>query len=380
MKRLDRYLVREMVVPFLIGQGAVVLMLTGTVLYNNADTFLNYGIPAPGVAKIAVYFMPYLVHLTMPVAMAVAAALTVSRLSRDSEITAMRAAGVSLTRIFLPVFVCGLLLSLGDLYFGERVVPWSNQKYEQTLADLSRSIKFLVPQERQVVQSPDHRYTAYVGRMDFLPGRNRVRLTNVLILASSSIGTFSGASEEFPIVINAPFADYDDGVWTLHRANVRIYKNGGRDETYIRSEPVILNFRIEERAFSLITLNLPLYSANSAAATSTLGELAERIRQERRSGAPNPRDILDFHFKLSVPFSCLVFALAAPPLSLRFARAGSFMGVLLSIILVFVYWNTLLAAKIIGAKYPGILPPMVAAWGQNVLFSGIGLFVLWRSE
>src|SRR6266481_558582 len=118
MKRLDRYLVREMIVPFLIGQGAVVLMLTGTVLYNNADTFLNYGIPAKGVAKIAFFFMPYLVNLTMPVAMAIAASLTVSRLARDSELTAMRAAGISLKRIFLPIFVAGIALSVLDFYFG----------------------------------------------------------------------------------------------------------------------------------------------------------------------------------------------------------------------------------------------------------------------
>src|SRR5688500_15180569 len=124
MKRLDRYIVREMVVPFLIGQGAVVLMLTGTVLYNNANVFINYEIPAIGVAKIAFYFLPYLIHLTMPVAMAVAASLTVARLSRDSEITAMRAAGISLKRIFVPIFILGILLSIGDFYFGEKVVPW----------------------------------------------------------------------------------------------------------------------------------------------------------------------------------------------------------------------------------------------------------------
>src|SRR5437762_8095893 len=130
MKRLDRYMIREMVVPFLIGQGAVVLMLTGTVLYNNANVFISYRVPAIGVAKIALYFMPYLINLTMPVAMAVAASLTVSRLSRDSEVTAMRAAGISLKRIFLPIFVAGIALSALDFYFGEKVVPWSNLQYE----------------------------------------------------------------------------------------------------------------------------------------------------------------------------------------------------------------------------------------------------------
>src|SRR5258708_3617418 len=166
MKRLDHYLVREMVVPFLIGQCAVVMMLTGTVLYNNAETFLNFGIPALGVAKIALYFMPYLINLTMPVAMAVAASLTVSRLSRDTEITAMRAAGISLKRIFLPIFVAGIALSALDFYFGEKVVPWSNLQYERTMTDLSRNLKFLVPQERQGVQSVVKKYTAYVGRID----------------------------------------------------------------------------------------------------------------------------------------------------------------------------------------------------------------------
>src|SRR5437868_4906479 len=136
MKRLDLYLVREMFVPFLIGQGAVVLMLTGTVLYNNADAFLNNEIPALAVVKIAFYFLPYLINLTMPVAMAIAASLTVSRLARDTEITVMRAAGISLKRIFLPLFFLGLLVSVADFYFGERVVPWANLQFERTMTSL----------------------------------------------------------------------------------------------------------------------------------------------------------------------------------------------------------------------------------------------------
>src|SRR5262249_15906765 len=116
-----------------------------------ADTFLSYGIPAMAVIKIALYFMPYLVNLTMPVAMAVAASLAVSRLSRDSEITAMRAAGISLKRIFFPVLVTGFAVSLGDFYFGEQIVPWSNRQYEHTMNELSRNLKFFVPKERQMV-------------------------------------------------------------------------------------------------------------------------------------------------------------------------------------------------------------------------------------
>src|SRR2546423_5450158 len=207
MKRLDLYLVREMFVPFLIGQGAVVFMLTGTVLYNNADTFLNMEIPALAVTKIAFYFQPYLVNLTMPVAMAIAASLTVSRLARDSEITVMRAAGISLKRIFLSLFVLGLLVSLGDFYFGERIVPWANQQFERTMSSLSFSKGFR-PQPGQVVQSPDQKFTASIGSMELHPD-NTARMYNVMILQGGLFG-------RPPIITLAESADYRGGIWTLH--------------------------------------------------------------------------------------------------------------------------------------------------------------------
>src|SRR5947207_384163 len=123
MKLLDRSLLREMVVPFLIGQAAIVLMLIGSVLYNNATMLLMNQVPLVYVGKIILYFLPFLIHMTMPVAMAVGASLAVSRLGRDSEITVIRAAGVSLMRLFLPIFGAGLVISVGAFYLVDYVVP-----------------------------------------------------------------------------------------------------------------------------------------------------------------------------------------------------------------------------------------------------------------
>src|SRR5207244_8515876 len=115
-------LLREMIVPFLIGQAAIVLMLIGSVLYNNATVLLMNQVPLVYVAKLILYFLPFLVHMTMPVAMAVGASLAVSRLGRDSAITDMRASGASLVRIFMPVFILGLVASVGGFFFGELIV------------------------------------------------------------------------------------------------------------------------------------------------------------------------------------------------------------------------------------------------------------------
>ncbi len=369
MKQLDRYLLREMVVPFLIGQGAVVLMLTGTVLYNNADVFLNFGVPASGIVKIALYFLPYLVNLTMPVAVALACSLTVSRLARDTEITVMRSAGISLKRIFLPIIVAGLLISVTDFYFGEWIVPWAIHHYELTMSSLSRNIRFLSPQEGKTIQSPDNKYSATIGEMTVLPGSHHAMLSNVCIIAN-------GAGPQ-PVIMMAKTAEYSNGEWILYNAHIHIYSRDGMNEKYIFAKTETINFKLSENTFNFITLQLPLYSSSSGL---SFHQLSQNIAQERSNGWVNPHDLLDWQFKLSVPFSCLVFAIICPPFALMFAKTGNFTGVLISIILVFIYWNFLLASKIIGTQFPQYLPPFASAWGQNILFVIVGLWLLRREE
>src|SRR5438270_3705785 len=87
---------------------------------------------------------------------------------------------------------------------------------------------------------------------------------------------------------------------------------------------------------------------------------------------------LDYYLRFSIPLSCLIFAIMAAPLSLRFARGGSFWGILLSIVLGFVYYNTIFFAKIMGTN--GVIPPVVAGWSQDILFGLFGVFLIMREE
>ena len=87
---------------------------------------------------------------------------------------------------------------------------------------------------------------------------------------------------------------------------------------------------------------------------------------------------VNYYAKLSLPFLCLAFALFAPPLTLRFARQGAYTGIFLSILMVWVAWNTLLLGKFLGLS--GKLPPVYAAWAPDALFMALGLLFLWRME
>lgn len=379
MKILPRYIVLEMIVPFLIGLAAVVMLLTGSVLYNNADIFLQNQIPVQYIMRLALFFVPFLVNMTMPVGMAVAASLAVSRMARDSEITVLRASGASLVRIFMPIFVCGLLVSVVDFFWGEYVVPASITRYSAVINELPTQIKQIAPPSGEYITAPDNSYVIGVRNME--QKVSYIDLRGISII--SGLHTLIGAETQ-PFVLSADHGRYEKGNWILDNAQIYTY-DLRKPENWSRgtARRITKYINVDPQSFAgSFQLQMPM-GKMADSSRLTFMQLGQNIKNNRRLNIHDYSAELDYHFKLSVPFSCLVMALCCPPLALRFARGGGFMGTLLSICLVFVYWNTLLLARILGTPQAGgtpLLQPYVAAWSQNVLFVVVGLIVLKRSE
>lgn len=379
MKLLDKYILREMVVPFLIGQASIVMMLTGTVLYNNAELFLVHQVRVVDVIRMVLYFIPFLVHMTMPVAMAVAASLAVSRLTRDSEITVVRASGVSLMRLFLPIFAVGLLVSIGDFYFGEYVVPAAMNRFYAVRAEIPNRLRELTPLTGQFIASTDQTFGLYVHSV--ARKKDYIELNEVQIFNTPK--AYFGGDKQ-PMLAMAKRGRYIMGRWILENPTIFRFNPNGQDFTRLTPKTASYDILVDPQSFnSSFLMQMPMGTmANNASRTFT--ELGMDIQRNRKQNIQDVYTLLDYHFKLSVPFSCLVMALCCPPLALRFGRGGGFMGTLLSISLVFVYWNTLLLMRILGTPgaqgTPPILPPAAAAWSQNVLFVLLGLIVLRKSE
>ena len=379
MKLIDRYLLREMIVPFLIGQGAIVLMLTGSILYNNANVLLMNQIPMVYIAKMVLYFLPFLIHMTMPVAMAVAASLMVSRLGRDSEITVMRSAGISLRRVFRIVFIMGFLVSVGDFFFGEYVVPHAVRRLDAVVQEMAINIPNLRPQSGQFIVSSDQAYAIYVENMTQKKGY--LELRNIVITSSPKL-TARGKTD--PITMSAETGRFQGGKWTLNNPFFTQFSVKGDKLIFTHPETFSLQTVVDPQTFQNgFLLQIPMWQM-ARSSTRTFVQMGEDIVRNRQLKIRDDYTLLDYHFKLSVPFSCLVMAICCAPIALRFSKGGGFMGTLLSICLVFVYWNTLLLSRILGSPGPsGGLPlvhPTVAAWSQNIAFVLLGLWVLRKSE
>ena len=138
MSILSRYLIRLHVGPFLFALGA----LTGLMLLNQIakrlGDLLGKGLPWGVIVEVFALSIPFIVAMTLPMAGLVAVLYATSRLAADSEVTALRAGGVSLWRVLRPLLLAGALLALTAFAFSDHILPRTNHKLRTLYSDIAR--------------------------------------------------------------------------------------------------------------------------------------------------------------------------------------------------------------------------------------------------
>ncbi|MBI3945764.1 MAG: LptF/LptG family permease [Armatimonadetes bacterium] len=360
MRRLDRYILGELGVPLGIGVGIALMLLIGTVLFSYLDEILARRVPVLLVARWMALRLPELLVNALPMAMAFAVALGVNRLAHDSEVTPMRMAGVSFRRIASPLIGASLVASLAAYGLAEKVVPSATCESNRLFMEIwLRSPDPAIQQERFLHVG---RYHFYIGEV-VKEGRGGFRLQDVLIYESA---TGSG----YPVWYFARSATVGRRRWVLRDVVRRDIGSGGLSVHETRVPELTLDL---ERDVDLAgdlrdpqELSGPVLRRKAEAFEATGSpELGTRFR-------------MIYHLRLAVPLACLVFGAIAAPVGIRFSRGGTFVGVLVSIAIGFLYWNAMFLARVLGGN--GTLPAAVAAWLPNGVGAVAAVWLIGRAD
>lgn len=357
MKRIDRYVLKELFIPFLIGTISVVLMFQANYLIKELKEFQLQSVPLSAILQIVLYRTPSFLQLTLPVGMSLAASLAVSRLARESELTAMRASGTSILRVLVPIALFGILVSLASYLLVEKVMPVSERKAKKI--EIEAAILGSGPQLRSNVIVKLQNYTATFGTVTGGPDKV-IQLDEILLVERPRPGTVN--------LIGAKHGTYQDGVWRL--SDCYAWEIVGDQLTDFKPrDDVVINERITVQDF---------FSPPDANEMST-GDLSNAIAAGKRSGQDMTRQEVIFHTKYSLPVSCAVFAFIGPMFAVWLSRSGAFVGVLLSIVIVFLYYNIyIITTEILGNH--GTVSPWLAAWLPNFVFIVLGALIVRRLE
>ena len=291
------------------------------------------------------YSTPQFVAYLVPVATLVAVLGTIGALTRTSELTVMRACGISLYRMALPLVVISLILSGGLFILEERVLARANRVADE-LNDLirGRASRTLNVANRNWLAGED-------GRIYYFAFFDRSRSS----LFALSI--YDTTNDPYRLDAHTFVRDavYVDEAWQVSDGWVQRF--GGPDSASRRElgrEPLALA-PIED-----------FERAQVDASLMTFGEQRRHVIELRDSGYFTAPEEVALHHKLAFPLVTLVMTLLAVPFGVTTGRHGALYGIGLVIALAFGYY--LLTTVFMAAGAAGLLPAMLAAWAANLLF------------
>ncbi|MCX8103889.1 MAG: LptF/LptG family permease [Candidatus Bipolaricaulota bacterium] len=361
---VDRYLIREMVFPFVLAVAGFVLFIILNLIPQLSDFMLDRNIPIQTLFQMLAYRLPELLVYGLPVGVLFAIFWALGRLSHDRELVALQAAGFSLRRLMLPVVLMGLITTGAAFAVGELWMPWANHQYYNLLREI-----FFMRSSPQIRESTFVKISttayAYVERYDPITKK----LSNVMVFDQGGGEYLAELNARFPKIIVAAEGTWDGEYWRLGHGKLHKLRDDGQFEYTLAFE------KLSVRAGPFLER---IFAEQRTPQEMGIAELYHQIQVLQRSRLGAESLIVELHSKIAVPFSALIFALFGAPLSLIFAQGGAprgrAAGVIISVLLVACYQGLLLWMSTLGKR--GLIEPALAPWVPNILFSVIGVLLL----
>ncbi|NLO06176.1 MAG: YjgP/YjgQ family permease [candidate division WS1 bacterium] len=354
MRLLDRHLLRSVALPFVIGLLLFVLILLAEVAYNISSTIVGGRVSVDLIIRYLLLRTPRAIVWSLPFGTLLGVAMAITSLAHYGEITAIRAGGVSFGRICASLIFLGAIAGAAGIALNQYVVPGTMEAAQTTLAEMMMTQPVVREAHNQFFRDEQGRFF-FVG--DMLPAEN--------LLRQVTIWTRDKGGRVRSIVV-AERAELRGQVWDLRDgASVTLDERGsvvGRIEQF-DSREVMLTSALQH-----------YYAEQRSAAELAPHELVELIEVREQTGADTQQLQVYLHFKYSIPGACLVFALIAAPLGHRYARRGTYVGVVVAILVVFLYNG--LRSWTLAFGLAGALDPLVAGWAPDLIFGIAGLILL----
>jgi lipopolysaccharide export system permease protein len=171
VRLLSRYLLRQLVGPFLFALAALTSLMLLSQIAKKFGALVGKGLPWSVIAEVFGLSIPFIVAMTLPMAVLLAVLYAFSHLAADNEITAMRASGISVYQVLVPVMAWGVFMSAFNFAFVDQILPRSNARLRNLLIDIGRKKPTFELREQVINEVPPSQYFLRANRIDAATGR-----------------------------------------------------------------------------------------------------------------------------------------------------------------------------------------------------------------
>ena len=425
MKILTRYILREHIGPFLLAFLTITFLLIIDLVPKIIDHIIDKDLEVAVVFEIIGLNLAWMLALSIPMSVLVATLMAFGRLTSDFEITAIKASGVNLLRVLVPLLVAGALLMVGMIEFNDRVLPDLNKRSRLLWADISamrptlvfRSGVFItdIPGYLVLLDKIDHS-TSRVESVNITDTRDRTKPQIIVAEYGYLEMTDRGRNMRFTLYngevhsldIRDPnnyrrvsFEEYVKNVSDVKSELIRsdtefrsdremsisdMQDRVGKARLTVEPFRQRMTAALEVRASHLFSDSFVVKQTDSvtdsAAFSQVRQDAATLLRQVERGyqQLQSQQRVVDkysieIYKKYSIPAASLAFVLLGAPLGILTRRGGMGVAIAISIVLFTIYWAFLIGGEDLADR--GLMSPFWAMWIANILLGALGLYLLY---
>ncbi len=371
-RTLSLYLLRELGQYAGLGLLAVGSVMLSQRVLRELNDMAGLGIGLGDTLQLLSYLLAMLASYAIPIAFLFGILVAIGRMSSDSEITAMRALGVSLGQLVVPVAAVAFLVSLATAYLLSSVEPQARRDLRGFLGDVASRGGIIEAGAFNELDTTGQRLLFVDQRSD------DNELQGVLISDRTD------PAKPFTVVANRGRFDFDKNDASAHirlfDGDIHFEREDTGDDRYQRISFVEFEYSFDlgdvlGAGFHRIR---PREMTNSEigevlAQWDLLGKAPENVRVKSRD-----RYEIQLHRRLALPVAPLLFALVGIPLGLQRSRGARSWGVLICVGLVFVYYTLLSAGEYLAQE--SVMPAAASLWLPNLVFGAVAAFLLYRAR
>jgi LPS export ABC transporter permease LptF/LPS export ABC transporter permease LptG len=356
---MDLYILRRFFVNFLVLMGVFVFLLEIFTYFDLFDDIERHSVPFVVVVDYFRYLTPYLMYQLAPLGALVAVLVTLGIMSKNNEIVAIKASGISLYRVAVPLLLAGLALAGTMIVLDDTYLPYANQRQDA----LHNLIKGRPPQTYTHPQRWIFGENYKVYNYDlFDPAQN--------LFGGLSVLEIDPADFQLRRRIFASRARWSESekVWVLEGGWVRDFSEG----TIVRYEHLPPVTSLPELTEPPSYFNREVRQAFQM----SWRELSKYIDGLHRAGFDVATLTVQWHKKIAYPLMAPVSMLLAIPFALLVGTRGAIGGVALGVAFAVVYWAIAALMEALGGV--GQLPPLLAGWSPDIIFFFLGMYFIFK--
>jgi LPS export ABC transporter permease LptG/LPS export ABC transporter permease LptF len=374
MKRFDRYVLREVATPFLIGLGvySFVLLMNQLLLYP--ELFITRGVPLSLIGRLLVDVLPGILAFTVPMSVLMGVLAGLSRMSSDSEITAFKSLGVGHGRLLLPLLLFGLAGWAATSWLAQSAAPAANFRFQRTFTEAlaQRAETQVAPRTfNQLISGLTIYYREAAPNGDwskvFIASSESRTGQRILLARQGGLSILPEARRAILRLTEASEHDVDMNDPAKYPMTF-----SGRVEEELDGEKVFGSFSAVKRQREM-TIG-ELREARAGAQARRAASIREANAPARAEAEMDLRRFeVEIHKKYALPFACWIFVFLGLPLGISTRKGGRASGFTLSIVIIFLYYVFITAGENLAIK--GRIEPWLGMWGADIIFGVLGLWL-----